>query len=120
MSFTPRTMTSLAKTAYNLRPRMVQFSTEALVVRHDLKEQEFVVEIGKSEFVFHGSHAWFLTFIAITSFTDKAYLAYDTTKTGSVIMHHTEVPSAFRGKGVAKILAKVSLIIAEYECRVLM
>ena len=51
-----------------------------------------------------------LSLIVLLSSTDKAYLAYDTTNSGSVILHHTEVPSAFRGKGVAKILAKVSII----------
>ena len=53
-----------------------------------------------------------LSLIVLLSLTDKAYLAYDTTSSGSVILHHTEVPSAFRGKGVAKILAKVSYFCA--------
>jgi len=39
-------------------------------------------------------------------FSDKAYLEYKTVQGGSVVLYHTEVPSAFRGKGVAKILAK--------------
>ena len=43
--------------------------------------------------------------------TDRAFLNYEKIGENAVNLWHTEVPSVFRGKGVAKVLAQVSLIL---------
>lgn len=57
-----------------------------LVVDHDVANKEFFIKIDN----------------------DRAFIQY--TKVGSVMhLDHTEVPDAFSGKGIGKILAKVYL-----------
>lgn len=40
---------------------------------------------------------------------DSAILEYDWIRPGFVDLYHTEVPPAYRGQGIAKILAKAAL-----------
>lgn len=63
---------------------LANFSTDSLVVEHHDKDMEFVVAVGQ----------------------DKAFLNYEYLDKKTVDLYHTEVPDAFRGKGVGKILAK--------------
>ncbi|KAF0289437.1 Protein NATD1 [Amphibalanus amphitrite] len=60
---------------------------QQLTVKHDFDSCELLIEMP-------GSDA-------------KAYLQYDHGPDGVVDLQHTVVPESFRGKGVAKILAKV-------------
>lgn len=60
------------------------FSFENFTVDHDTKRKEFFIKMGG----------------------DKAFIQYN--KLGEVMhLEHTEVPDAFSGRGVGKILAKV-------------
>lgn len=46
---------------------------------------------------------------------ESAVLVYDWVEEGVIDFHHTEVPVAFRGQGVAKVLAKAGLDFAVRE-----
>lgn len=55
------------------------------------------------------SHIIVILEFILLCFSDKAYLQYDILdpKTKAVDLQHTVVPEAFRGQGIAKVLAKV-------------
>lgn len=57
---------------------------QALEVTHDKSKREFYVKIGN----------------------DRAFLQYDKVSQDVLDLKHTEVPDAFRGKGVAGLLAR--------------
>ena len=52
---------------------------------------------------------YLLKFDYLADETNKAVLDYEWVKKGLIDMYHTEVPSIFRGKGIAAILAKVCI-----------
>lgn len=58
-----------------------------LTVHHDDVTREFYIMLGQ----------------------DKAYLQYESVEEGKVDLYHTLVPPAFRGRGVAKLLAQAAL-----------
>ncbi|KAK7095727.1 protein NATD1-like isoform X1 [Littorina saxatilis] len=62
-------------------------ANQDLTVRHDESGNQFVITIGQ----------------------DQALLQYERGDDGTVDLWHTEVPPAFRGKGVAKLLAQAAL-----------
>ncbi|XP_071479710.1 protein NATD1-like [Diadema antillarum] len=65
-----------------------QTSHKSLEVVHNSKEHEFCIDLDPP---------------------DKAVLQYDVLTDGSVDMHHTGVPTSYRGKGIAGQLAKAAL-----------
>ncbi|XP_078667062.1 protein NATD1-like [Branchiostoma floridae x Branchiostoma belcheri] len=66
------------------------------VVGHDKLKQEFYIKMDKNS-------------------TEKAILQYDMYRKGYVDFYHTLVPEAYRGKGLAKHLAKAALDYAVDE-----
>uniref|UniRef100_A0A8C2X5E0 Protein NATD1 n=1 Tax=Cyclopterus lumpus TaxID=8103 RepID=A0A8C2X5E0_CYCLU len=61
----------------------------AITVEHDKKRRQFVIRL-------NGSH-------------DRAVLLYDYVGKKTVDLQHTEVPDAYRGRGIAKHLAKAAM-----------
>ncbi|XP_076452515.1 protein NATD1-like [Babylonia areolata] len=70
-------------------------SEPGLQVQHDAKQKKFFIRLDTGH---------------------EALLEYTTTVMGAVDLWHTEVPPAFRGKGVAKLLAQAALDY--FSCRV--
>uniref|UniRef100_A0A8C7WS46 Protein NATD1 n=1 Tax=Oryzias sinensis TaxID=183150 RepID=A0A8C7WS46_9TELE len=62
-------------------------SGSQIQVEHDKKRRQFVIRL-------NGSH-------------DRAVLLYEYVGKKTVDLQHTEVPDAYRGRGIAKHLAKV-------------
>ncbi|XP_013414864.2 protein NATD1-like [Lingula anatina] len=68
-------------------------ATMPYVVGHDKAKKEFYIKIRSED----GANS-----------EDKALLQYDIIRDGFYDLYHTEVPPVFRGKGIAKLLAKAA------------
>ncbi|XP_062264687.1 protein NATD1 [Platichthys flesus] len=67
-------------------------------VEHDKKRRQFVIRL-------NGSH-------------DRAVLLYEYVGKKTVDLQHTEVPDAYRGRGIAKHLAKAAMdFVAEEDLK---
>uniref|UniRef100_A0A3Q1H9X8 Protein NATD1 n=2 Tax=Anabas testudineus TaxID=64144 RepID=A0A3Q1H9X8_ANATE len=64
-------------------------SNSQIQVEHDRKRRQFVIRL-------NGSH-------------DRAVLLYEYVGKKTVDLQHTEVPDAYRGRGIAKHLAKAAM-----------
>ncbi|XP_007562902.1 protein NATD1 [Poecilia latipinna] len=64
-------------------------SSSQIQVEHDKKRRQFVIRL-------NGSH-------------DRAVLLYEYVGKKTVDLQHTEVPDAYRGRGIAKHLAKAAM-----------
>lgn len=64
-------------------------NSAAIRVEHDKKRRQFVIRL-------NGSH-------------DRAVLLYEYVGKKTVDLQHTEVPDAYRGRGIAKHLAKAAM-----------
>ncbi|XP_048465657.1 protein NATD1 [Rhincodon typus] len=62
-------------------------------VDHDRKKRQFEVRL-------NGSH-------------ERAVLLYEYVGKKTIDLQHTEVPDAYRGRGIAKLMAKLSIILWE-------
>lgn len=84
-----KNLTSGIKTGRTIftRGQRARFSTDGLKVLHNPAKSEFTIHFD----------------------THKAFLKYQ--QHGDLIeLEHTEVPEVFRGKGVGKLLAEVSIL----------
>ncbi|XP_003742976.1 protein NATD1 [Galendromus occidentalis] len=80
----------------SLMTRSMTSAACSLPITHDRKEREFYIKIGE----------------------DKAVLQYEEIEPGLLNLLHTEVPSAFRGRGVGALLAKEAFdFVADHELK---
>lgn len=88
--------TSVLKSAMSSKsPNSVGYAREVVlpyVVGHDKKNNEFYLKLKED-----GNLS-----------DDKAVLQYQWVRKGVVDLYHTGVPPAFRGKGIAQVLAKAA------------
>ncbi|XP_056144109.1 protein NATD1 [Lampris incognitus] len=68
---------------------VVEINSPPIRVEHDKKRRQFVIRLS-------GSH-------------DRAVLLYEYIGKKTVDLQHTEVPDAYRGRGIAKHLAKAAM-----------
>ncbi|KAG7459813.1 hypothetical protein MATL_G00214530 [Megalops atlanticus] len=66
-------------------------ASSPLKVEHDRKRRQFIIRL-----TLNGSH-------------DRAVLLYEYVGKRTVDLQHTEVPDAYRGRGIAKHLAKAAM-----------
>nr|XP_054752140.1 protein NATD1-like [Lytechinus pictus] len=78
---------SFQQVQLNITRSMASSQSKDLNVNHNCEEQEFYIELDPP---------------------DRAILDYDRLSDGSVDMHHTGVPTSYRGRGIAAILAKAA------------
>ncbi|XP_043936698.1 protein NATD1-like isoform X2 [Protopterus annectens] len=70
-------------------------SVSSLKVEHDKKKRQFYIML-------NGSH-------------DRAVLLYEYVGKRTIDLQHTEVPDAYRGLGIAKLMAKAAMDFAVEE-----
>uniref|UniRef100_A0A667Y619 Protein NATD1 n=1 Tax=Myripristis murdjan TaxID=586833 RepID=A0A667Y619_9TELE len=68
---------------------VLEVNSSPIQVEHDKKRRQFVIRL-------NGSH-------------DRAVLLYEYVGKKTVDLQHTEVPDAYRGRGIAKHLAKAAM-----------
>lgn len=76
----------MAQAAQN---NVVQTNNPTILVEHDKKRRQFSIRLNGSQ--------------------DRAVLLYEYVGKKTVDLQHTEVPDAYRGRGIAKHLAKAAM-----------
>uniref|UniRef100_A0A3P8T980 Protein NATD1 n=2 Tax=Amphiprion TaxID=80969 RepID=A0A3P8T980_AMPPE len=87
--FTADALCSSATMAQAAQANAFDVNNSQIQVEHDKKRRQFVIRL-------NGSH-------------DRAVLLYEYVGKKTVDLQHTEVPDAYRGRGIAKHLAKAAM-----------
>uniref|UniRef100_A0A8C5F4B1 Protein NATD1 n=1 Tax=Gadus morhua TaxID=8049 RepID=A0A8C5F4B1_GADMO len=83
------TPSGIAIMAHGSQLNVLEINNSPINVEHDKKRRQFVIRL-------NGSH-------------DRAVLLYEYVGKKTVDLQHTEVPDAYRGRGIAKHLAKAAM-----------